>query len=93
MEILKNENDINGIYDFCYKTVSEIVDRHAPLTKVAIKERTLQSKPWINKEINHLMGKKMNCSKNILSTRMKLKQLISEEFEKLRNNVTFLTPA
>ena len=36
MEILKNENDINGIYDFCYKTVSEIVDRHAPLTKVAI---------------------------------------------------------
>ena len=58
MEILKNENDINGIYDFCYKTVSEIVDRHAPLTKIAIKERTLQSKPWINKEINHLMGKR-----------------------------------
>ena len=54
-EILKNGNDINEIFDIFYKTLSEIVDHHAPLTKVTKKERTLQSKPWINKEIKHLM--------------------------------------
>ena len=57
-EILKNGNDINEIFDIFYKTLSEIVDRHAPLTKVTKKERTLQSKPWINKEIKHLMWKR-----------------------------------
>ena len=56
-QILKNGNDINEISDIFYKTLSEIVDRHAPLTKVTKKERTLQSKPWINKEIKHLMWK------------------------------------
>ena len=54
-EILKNSNDINEIFDIFYKTLSEIVDHHVPLTKVTKKERTLQSKPWINKEIKHLM--------------------------------------
>ena len=34
------------------KTLGEIIDRHAPLTKVTRNERTLQSK-WINKEIKH----------------------------------------
>ena len=53
-EILKNSNDINEIFDTFYKTLCEIVDLHAPLTKVAKKERTLQSKPWVNKEIKHL---------------------------------------
>ena len=57
-EILKNGNDINEIFDIFYKTLSEIVDHHAPLTKVTKKERTLQSKPWINKEIKHLMWKR-----------------------------------
>ena len=57
-EILKNGNDINEIFDIFYKTLSEIVDRHAPLTKVTKKERTLQSKPWINKEIKHRMWKR-----------------------------------
>ena len=28
------------------------------LTKVTKKERTLQSKPWINKEIKHLLWKR-----------------------------------
>ena len=38
-EILKN-NDINEIFDIFYKTLSEIVDRHVPLTRVINKERT-----------------------------------------------------
>ena len=48
-EVLKNKilktSDINEIFDVFYKILSEIVDRHAPLTKVTKKERTLQSKP------------------------------------------------
>ena len=57
-EILKNGNDINEIFGTCYKTVSEIVNSHAPLTIVTKKDRTLQSKPWINIEIKHLMWKR-----------------------------------
>ena len=57
-KILKNGNDINEIFDIFFKTLSEIVDRHAPLTKVTKKGRTLQSKLWINKEIKHLMWKR-----------------------------------
>ena len=57
-EIVKNNNDINEIFDTFHKTLSEIVDCHAQLTKVTKKERTLQSKPWINKEIKHLMWKR-----------------------------------
>ena len=56
-EILKN-NDINEIFDIFYKTLSEIVDRYVRLTKVTKRERTLLSKPWINKEIKHLMLKR-----------------------------------
>ena len=39
-EILKNGNDINEIFDIFYKTLSEIVDRYVPLTRVINKERT-----------------------------------------------------
>ena len=38
-EILKN-NGINEIFDIFYKTLSEIVDRYVPLTRVINKERT-----------------------------------------------------
>ena len=58
MKSYKNVNDINEIFDIFYKTLSEIVDRCVPLTKVTKKERTLQSKPWINKEIKYLMWKR-----------------------------------
>ena len=76
---------------FFYKTLSEIVDHHAPLTKVTKKERTLQSKPWINKEIKHLMWKRGKffrkyCKKLKNETQ---KKLIHDKFKKLRNNVTF----
>ena len=57
-KILKNSNDINEVFDIFYKTLSEIVDCHVSLTKVIKKGRTLQSKPWINKEMKHLMWKR-----------------------------------
>ena len=40
-EILKNSNDMNKV--LLILNFSEIVDHHAPLTKVTKKERTLQS--------------------------------------------------
>ena len=33
-EILKNGNDINEVFHIFYKTLTEIVDRHGPITKV-----------------------------------------------------------
>ena len=53
--------------------LSEIVDHHVPLTKVTKKERTLQSKPWINKEIKHLMQKRDKLFLKYCA-RMKLKK-------------------
>ena len=89
-EILKNSNDINEIFDIFYKTLSEIVDRHAPLTKVTKKERTLQSKPWKNNEIKHLMWKRDKLFQKYCSCKNETqKKLIHDEFKKLRNDVTF----
>ena len=89
-KILKNGNDVNEIFDIFYKTLSEIVDRHAPLTKVAKKERTLLSKPWINKEIKHLVWKKDELFRKFCACKNETsKKLIHEEFKKLRTNLTF----
>ena len=89
-EIWKNGNDINEISETFYKTLNEIVDRHAPLAKVTKKERTLQSKPWINKEIKHLMWKRDKLFRKFCAYKNETqKKLIHEEFKKSRNNVTF----
>ena len=89
-EIWKNGNDINEIFETFYKTLNEIVDRHAPLAKVTKKERTLQSKPWINKEIKHFMWKRDKLFRKFCAYKNETqKKLIHEEFKKSRNNVTF----
>ena len=57
--IHENDNNINDTFNGFYKTLTEILDHHAPLTKITEIERTLQlKKPWINKEIQYLMWKK-----------------------------------
>ena len=89
-EIWKKGNDINEIFETFYKTLNEIVDRHAPLSKVTKKERNLQSKPWINKEIKHLMWKRDKLFRKCCAYKNETqKKLIHEEFKKSRNNVTF----
>ena len=89
-EILKNSNYINQIFDIFYETLTEIVDHHAPLAKVTKKERTLQSKPWINNEIKHLMWKRDKLFQKYCSCKNETqKKIIHDEFKKLRNDVTF----
>ena len=79
-EILKNGNDINEIFYILYKTLSEIVDSHAPLPKVT-KKRTLRSKPWITKEIKHLMWKRDKLFRKYCACKNETqKKLIHEEF-------------
>ena len=53
--ILENDNNINDAFNGFYKTLTEILDHHAPLIKITKKEQTLDLKPWINKEIQYLM--------------------------------------
>ena len=68
------------------KYLTEIVDRHAPLTKVTKKDRILQSKPQIKKEIKHLMWKRDILFRKFCASKNETqKQLIHEEFKKLRN--------
>ena len=47
--IHENDNNINDTFNSFYKTLTEVLDHHAPLIKVTQKERTLHLKPWINK--------------------------------------------
>ena len=42
-----------------YRTLSELVDHHVPLTKLIKKEITLHSKPSINKVIKHFVPTRM----------------------------------
>ena len=42
--ILENGNSINDTFNGLYKTVTEILDHHAPLIKITKKERTLEIK-------------------------------------------------
>ena len=58
--ILENDNNINDAFNGFYKTLTEILDYHAPLIKITKKERTLSLKPWINKELQYLMWKRDN---------------------------------
>ena len=81
IEILKSGTDINEMFDIFYKTLSEIVDRHGPLTRVTKKERTLPSKPWINKQIKHLMWKRDELFRKYCACKHETqKKLIHEEF-------------
>ena len=56
--IRENDNNINNVFNSFYKVLTEVLDYHAPLTKIATKERTLHLKPRINKEIKYLLWKK-----------------------------------
>ena len=56
--IRENDNNINNVFNSFYKVLAEVLDYHAPLTKIATKERTLHLKPRINKEIKYLLWKK-----------------------------------
>ena len=89
-EMLKNGNDINEIFDIVYKTPNEIFHHLAPLNKVTKKERTLQSKPWINKKIKHFIRKRDKLFRKYFAQKNETQKKINhEEFRKMRNNVTF----
>ena len=97
-KILKSGNEINEIFNIFYKTLSEIVDCHAALTEITIKERTLLPKPWLNKEIKHLMWKREKFFHNYCARRTETqKQLLNKEFLKIKkkcnlfNLTVFLT--
>ena len=89
-EILKIGNYINKIFDIFCKTLSEIVDSDAPVTKVTKKEKPLQSKSWVNKEIEYCMWKRDELPQKYCACKNETqKKLIYEEFKKLTINVTF----
>ena len=52
---MKEHNNINDTFNSFYKTLTEILDQHAPLIKIIKKEGFLHLKTWINKEIQYLM--------------------------------------
>ena len=85
-EILKIGNYINKIFDIFCKTLSEIVDSDAPVTKVTKKEKSLQSKSWVNKEIEYCMWKRDELPQKYCARKNETqKKLIYEEFKKIDN--------
>ena len=62
--IHENVNNINDAFNSFYRTLTEILDHHAPLIQINQKERILHVKPWVNKEIQYLMWKKDKNNNN-----------------------------
>ena len=90
--IHENDNNINDAFNCFYKTLHEILDHHAPLIKITKKEQTLHLKPWINKEIQYLMRKRDKLFQNYCVCKDLIqKNIIHDEFKKLRNIVTYKT--
>ena len=52
--IHENDNNTNGTFNSFFKTCTNFLDHHAPLTKITKEDRTLHLKPWTNKEIKYL---------------------------------------
>ena len=90
--IHKNDNNLNDAFNSFYKTLTEILDHHAPLIKITKKERTLHLKPWINKEIQYLMYKRDKLFRKYYTCKDLIqKNIIHNEFRRLRNIVTYET--
>ena len=90
--IHENDNNINDAFNSFYKTLHEILDHHPPLIKITEKEQTLHLKPWINKEIQYLMRKRDKLFQNYCVCKDLIqKNIIHDEFKKLRNIVTYKT--
>ena len=46
-----HSEDVDKSSDTFFSTINSIIDRHAPLKKMSLKERKLKLKPWITKGI------------------------------------------
>ena len=68
--IRENDNNINNAFNSFYKVLTEVLDYHAPLTKITTKERIFHLKPRINKEIKYLLWKKKSCFESIAPVRI-----------------------
>ena len=84
------ENDVNSLFNSFFEAINTILDKHAPLVKTTKKELSLLSKPWINKEIKHLMWERDKCFKKYCHNKnTQEKQAFHDTFKKLRNQVNF----
>ena len=68
--IRENDNNINNAFNSFYKVLTEVLDYHAPLTKITTKEPIFHLKPRINKEIKYLLWKKKSCFESIAPVRI-----------------------
>ena len=91
-KVIHENDNTNDAFNSFYKTLTEILDHHAPLIKITKKERTLHLKPWINKEIQYLMWKRDKLFRKYWACKDLIqKNIIHNEFKRLRNIVTYET--
>ena len=60
---------INKLFDFFYKKVSEVVDRHVPIKQLSKEEIKTKFKPWITPAIKTSIRKKNKLYKKYLKTK------------------------
>mgnify|MGYP001800502907 CR=1 FL=1 len=83
-------SDINLCFDKFYKITNNIADKHAPFRQVTKKEQSLQLKPWITKEIRHLIWERDKLfSKYCRAKDIRKKFELHEKFKRYRNEIVF----
>ena len=77
-------------FDKFYKITNNIADKHAPFRQVTKKEQSLQLKPWITKEIRHLIWERDKLfSKYCRAKDIRKKFELHEKFKRYRNEIVF----
>ena len=46
-----HSDDVDKSFETFFSTIKSIIDRHAPLNKMSLKERKLKFRPWLTKGI------------------------------------------
>ena len=78
-------------FDIFHNTVSDLLDKHAPLKKLSKSKKRKKSNPWITKGILTSIDKRDNLRKCYLKEKDPfLKSLLLESFKKYRNRIVSL---
>ena len=85
--ICTSNNDVNEIFQRFYSTITQIIDKHAPVKKLSKKQIKFKSKPWITKGIKIFISTKNKLFKRDLKTK---KYDHQSEYKKYRNKLSKL---
>ena len=81
---LRDDNDINYIYNKFLEDITSLVDKHVPLIRCTNRESKLKTKPWINHRIQKMMKVQDRLLRKMKKNRSEANDRL---YKKFRNRV------